>query len=257
MIAYLVTNTINGKQYVGISRHSTPGKRWQEHIAQSKRGPNGRLKPFLLHKAIIMYGQTAFTIEHVASALDWKSLCATEVSLIAQYRTFWFGGGGYNMTRGGDGVDAPRTPEWRAKISASNMGKRMSPEFCAKMSAARLGIPHDRGPKISAALKGRAKSEEHLARLRANHKGMTGRTMSSEHKAKVIAVNTGRIWINNGSQEQRVRRGDSLPVGWSIGRKQKYGAAVPGYRHSEEIREKMRGPRRKIIESDGQGNMRI
>jgi len=46
--------------------------------------------------------------------------------------------------------------------------------------------------KISAALKGRVKTPEHLAAIKANHVGMTGRHCSPEHKAKISASLMGR-----------------------------------------------------------------
>lgn len=64
----------------------------------------------------------------------------------------------------------PRSPETRAKISASKMGKRHSDETRAKMSAGKKGkstgpkSPETRA-KMSAAKKGVPKSPEHRAAM--------------------------------------------------------------------------------------------
>ena len=69
-------------------------------------------------------------------------------------------------------------------------GRKMSPEFCAKISAARKGIK--RSPetlaKISAANKGRKRSPEHIAKHAA---ALKGRKYSPEHRAKISAARKG------------------------------------------------------------------
>ena len=82
------------------------------------------------------------------------------------------------------------SPEFCAKISAARKGKKLSPETCAKISAARKGIK--RSPetlaKISAANKGRKRSPEHIAKHAA---ALKGRKYSPEHRAKISAARKG------------------------------------------------------------------
>ena len=82
------------------------------------------------------------------------------------------------------------SPEFCAKMSAVRKGKKLSPETCAKISAARKGIK--RSPetlaKISAANKGRKRSPEHIAKHAA---ALKGRKYSPEHRAKISAARKG------------------------------------------------------------------
>ena len=69
----------------------------------------------------------------------------------------------------------PHSPEWRAKLSAANMGHEVSAETRAKISAGNKGrtfppCSPERKAKISMALKGRELSSEHKANLSAGHK---------------------------------------------------------------------------------------
>ena len=82
------------------------------------------------------------------------------------------------------------SPETCAKISAARKGKKLSPETCAKMSDTRKG--RKRSPefcaKISVVLKGIKKSPETLAKMSAAKKG---RKKSPEHIAKISAARKG------------------------------------------------------------------
>lgn len=75
---------------------------------------------------------------------------------------------------GKPGTLTGRSPsaETRAKISAALMGHRQSDETRAKKSAAHLGkpMPEGTGTKISAALKGKSKTPEHRANLSASRR---------------------------------------------------------------------------------------
>ena len=74
---YKVTNTVNGKLYIGQTSR-TIEVRWREHI-QDAFGRNNK-GFFALHRAIKKYGKDAFKIEQIeecdSSVLDERvSLC--------------------------------------------------------------------------------------------------------------------------------------------------------------------------------------
>jgi len=57
MQVYLITNKVNGKQYVGQTHYSL-SRRWKEHIDWSKNN-----RKSVLHKAVFKYGVENFCIE--------------------------------------------------------------------------------------------------------------------------------------------------------------------------------------------------
>ena len=130
MIAYLVTNKITGKQYIGITTRSL-ARRWYEHGLQGNA----------LSSAIKKYGVESFNIAHIASALgSINNLKALEVDLINQYNTYK---NGYNLTTGGDGTFGYKhTQEQRNKNSEAQKGKQVSQQTKQKLSNIHLGEKH-------------------------------------------------------------------------------------------------------------------
>ena len=87
----------SGKSYIGITT-ATALSRWANHVRHATksraRGP--------LYAAIRKYGPSAFVVDVLAHADTWESLCALELSAIAEHGTL--SPAGYNLTAGGDGV---------------------------------------------------------------------------------------------------------------------------------------------------------
>jgi|GEM_PF-3376025 len=228
--AYKVTNSVNGKAYIGITTYSIP-TRWRRHISTSKNANGGAL-----HHAIRKYGAKVFHIEHVASARNWHDLCELERQIIVQEGTFLAGGRGYNATLGGEGQYGQiPTAEHRAKISAkakgrivtaetrlkmskAGKGKKQSPEHvlartgsskreAPEIKQARLGSPEYRAvmalayakrsqcPKYLAALslgtKDKPKSPEHRASIAV---ALRGKPHTAQRRANVSAALVGKPW---------------------------------------------------------------
>jgi group I intron endonuclease len=104
-IIYKITNTVNGKVYVGqtVSRLA---KRWREHKCHAgKHGPNKHY----LHKAMHKYGHDKFSIEIIDQAFSAEELSAKEMSWISILETS-NRDKGYNLTLGGEGF-RPSDPE--------------------------------------------------------------------------------------------------------------------------------------------------
>ena len=131
MQAYLITNKINNKGYVGITTRSLD-RRWYEHrfVANSC----GQL----LAKAINKYGEQAFEIMPIASAKTLENLKEVEKDLIIQFQTkvpF-----GYNLTDGGDGVFGfKQSEEQKERNGDLKRGTKHSEETKQKMKIAHLG----------------------------------------------------------------------------------------------------------------------
>ena len=104
---YLLTNDVNGKQYVGISYQ--PFTRWYNHMhADSTVG-----------KAIRFYGRENFTME-VIDYSDREGALKLEAHYVSELKTL--GPVGYNMKAGGFGV-VEISDECRYKLGNSSRGK--------------------------------------------------------------------------------------------------------------------------------------
>lgn len=88
---YKITNTENGKCYIGQSRDIEA--RWQKHLSSYKSSPDWEL-----YRAFKKYGISKFTFE-IVEECQIEELNEREVYWIAQYNSF---NNGYNMTLGGE-----------------------------------------------------------------------------------------------------------------------------------------------------------
>lgn len=217
---YIVTNKANGKQYVGITKNVK--RRWHQHLSANGSAP-------ALHAAIKKYGSEGFIFSHICDAFDFEAACDIEKTLIQQHNTKSPNGynltdGGEGV------VGRPATQEevesrrqfmlafaasltseerskkfgwakgrkWTAdqieKISASNkgknLGKKLSEETQAKMSAAHKARPRkplseETKEKIRQSLLGRKMPESEKPK----HASFLGRKHSEETKAKIRASN--------------------------------------------------------------------
>lgn len=188
MKIYLITNLVNGKSYVGITRRSVD-ERWAEHLQDASGAKSRRA----LTNAIRKYGVSAFNIEEIGKADDWDSLCAAEIELIESLQTKV--PAGYNMTNGGDGARGlcnealermrdkckmhRHSVETKLKISAAGKGRKVSDETRRKISERHIGktLTVEHKEKLSAAKLGKKmppRSDEHKRKisegLRAAHK---------------------------------------------------------------------------------------
>ena len=130
---YLLTNTINQKQYVGFTS-KTLSERCDKHINSARNGSK-----YYIHNSIRKYGWAVFTSKILYMSKDARH-CKNEaeVALIASYNTFI--GRGYNLTAGGDGcVGYKHSTETKLKISVAHKGKVASTETKLKMSVSSKG----------------------------------------------------------------------------------------------------------------------
>lgn len=172
MQAYLITNKINNKGYVGITTRSLD-RRWYEHrfVANSC----GQL----LAKAIHKYGEEAFEIMPIASAKTLENLKEVEKDLIVQFQTkvpF-----GYNLTDGGDGVFGfKQSEEQRLKSANLRLGTKHSEETKQKMRVAHSGENNHFYGKNHTEEAKRKNAEAHIGK-----QAMLGKTHSAETKEKI------------------------------------------------------------------------
>lgn len=186
---YQITNTVNGRTYIGISVRGARG-RWYNHCADAARGSQT-----CLHRAIRKYGRGAFRIQTLAGLPNTALAKQAERALIARLKP------AYNMTPGGDGRQGPlsdnvkaglrglkRSPASRARISEGARQRARTPEGRAHLVAAGARAKlnaHQWTDAERAAMSARFKcSDETRERLR---QAQTGRVYSEASRAKMSA----------------------------------------------------------------------
>lgn len=120
---YKVTNTINGKVYIGQTIRTIP-VRWGEHVKNSIY--KGKSYNAILHRAIRKYGVESFAVEEVEQCDD---------ELLAERETYWIkhynsANGGYNILLGSKGChkcyDEDILREWNCGKNISQIAKDLS-----------------------------------------------------------------------------------------------------------------------------------
>ena len=227
---YKITNTVNGKAYIGISIHNPEKGRIREHLT----GRGNRI----LANAVKKYGRDAFTYEILEENVSSELLPDLEVAYIAKFETV--APFGYNLTTGGE------------------IGKTPSEETLQKMSEAKKGEnnpnygkthPEKTRRKISEALSGennpnsgKPHSEEHCRKISEAHTGKKMPPFSEEHCQKLSKALSGEnnpMFGKTHSEEtlqkmSEAKKGENNP---------NYGKPSPkgmlGKRHTEESCQKM------------------
>jgi len=178
---YLLTNTLNQKQYVGFASDYDERMKFYAREANEHR---------YLTNSIRKHGWAAFTSEIIYMSNDAVH-CKdeAEVALIASYNTFK--GRGYNLTAGGEGTlgrTYKHTVESKAKMRKSHLGKKLTESAKEKLRLIKLSP--ERKKQISESLKGRICKPETRAKISASQIGKhvpvhIGRKIS---KAKTLPV---------------------------------------------------------------------
>jgi group I intron endonuclease len=127
---YLITNKVNGKHYVGLTR-LTIAERFRAHT--SKANCRSRL---LLPAAIYKYGVTNFTIDLIQTADSECDAQTLERSFIQEYGSFV--PNGYNMTRGGETPDPDLCSGYATEIWKREEFRNLRKRLAAKRRRARV-----------------------------------------------------------------------------------------------------------------------
>ena len=149
---YIATNTVNGRQYVGLTAE------YQKRLISHKCAKTKSL----FHQAIREYGFDKFVFSHIADAYDLQAACDLERMLIQQHNTLQ--PNGYNMTVGGQiGAFAGKkhTPETKAKIAEAN--RKRNPDVKEKFRTIKKGTKQSDAFRANAS----AKMKEVWAKRRA------------------------------------------------------------------------------------------
>lgn len=178
MIIYMITNKINGKQYVGQTVRSLLA-RWNSHCSSS----SGCLR---IKSAINKYGPENFEIKVLSRCNSTEEMNHRETYYINLFNTL--SPKGYNLKTGG--VTSQFSEETRAKMSESRKKYRHSEETNKRGGRTRSGSGNwAYGKKFS---------EEHKKQLSLAHMGI-----SSHPKTKVMRHDTGKIYqsVNEAAED--------------------------------------------------------
>lgn len=127
-IIYKVTNSVNGKIYIGQTIRGLIRRRWS-HESKARRGKTSMLLP----KAIKKYGKENFKWEIIENCDSKDEMDEMEFHYIKQFNSI--AKNGYNITFGGEGCHGYKHSELQKKtMNAYKIGKKLSKESIEKRS---------------------------------------------------------------------------------------------------------------------------
>jgi group I intron endonuclease len=216
---YRITNSVNGMQYIGVSKH--PAKRFKKHCTK----PSTNRKS-LLGNAIQKYGSDKFGLEVLVQStmeycfdLEIKAIEALETRTPK----------GYNITAGGEGFAGffGEDHHMYGKKKPAAFGEYMSKLFTGRP------IPPEQRAKISASLIGKKQSAETIEK---RTKAITGQKRSKESIERMIAAKLGKKFSEEVKDNMRMARNNrSSEAGYK-----KQSEAMKALWADPEYKEKMR-----------------
>lgn len=191
---YKITNTANGKTYVGSSVRMP--HRLATHRSHLRSGTHANQK---MQRAWNKYGEAAFEFSVIEEVSDPNSLIAREQFWIDTLNPF------YNIAKvAGSPLGVKHTPEAIANMVKARKGKSFSPEARKSMSEAakRRGV----APEVIAKMRSGRANHVESAETRAKRSAkMTGRKMSPQSIEKTRRAHIGKVI----PEELRVRWSES------------------------------------------------
>ena len=186
---YVITNTVNGKRYVGQTTQPLH-KRFYDHFCQ----PNPHTR---MGRAVKKYGRPCFKIEELAQVNTMEELDSMEIFYIKKFGT-QDPKIGYNIRAGGGGRRppdrGPMSEETKEKIRKANTGKHPTEETREKLRKSHLGNkPGNTGKKYTVGPWTSDQRKHHSEVMRGKpHPGALG---EKHHRAKeIICVETQQVF---------------------------------------------------------------
>lgn len=126
MRIYKITNTINGKSYIGKTEKSI-----QDRLARHIYNANIGIESYL-YRAMRYYGPEKFQTEELEVCANIEHLNLQEKYYIIKHGTHCISGTGYNMTFGGEGGDTSLSPKYKAGMSKRDINGSKNPMYGKK-----------------------------------------------------------------------------------------------------------------------------
>ena len=196
---YVITSSINGKQYVGIA--TNVARRWVEH----RCGHGSKI----IYQALKKYGLEQFTFEVYCGGSE-KTIKQLERVMIAQLGTKAHSG--YNLTDGGEGSTGwVPSDETRANMSVAHSGsrnsmygKKHSTETREKISAKVMGRKNPTRAELNKAYAGA--NNPRAQKVQVN--GIQYPCIKDAAEAIGMAASTLRVKLS------RHKKSNNWPSGW-------------------------------------------
>lgn len=135
MLIYKVTNKVNGKVYIGQTKTSLKDRMWRHKGTYLHKN----YTHLSFYKALKEYGLDSFDWEVIETVRTIEELNEREKYWIRQYNSF--GDGGYNSTRGGNGLSGHKHSDISLKkMSEVHLGVKQTDEAKAKQSKSMIGV---------------------------------------------------------------------------------------------------------------------
>jgi group I intron endonuclease len=183
---------INGKVYIGQA--ADVSKRWSDH----RRKVESNKPQQVIHRAMIKYGLDNFSFEVIANCKTLDDANEIETALVKQYDSFIRNGKGYNATLGG--MNAPKSDEWRAHMSAIS-----GPKAKAWMDAETVEHRAARYKKVSNAKRGRPRVPG-SGRKKGSTQISHNRKLTKEQVEMLISEHKNGISIHQLSRIHKINR---------------------------------------------------
>ena len=206
---YKITNTVNGKAYIGQTIHDAVNGRISKHLNGKSDGSR------LVRYAVKKYGQDAFTYEFLHDGIIPEFLDTLEIESIKEYNTI--APAGYNLTLGGGGCKP--SEETRGKMSDAKKGNKVSSETRRKMSKAHKGKNNHFYGKTHSSEARRKISESQTGKKRGSHSEETRRKISEANKGKTHTPETRRKLSEAHTGKTPWNKGKKGQVPWNKGKK--------------------------------------
>jgi group I intron endonuclease len=170
---YQITNILNGKRYIGITKLPIE-KRWKQHLTNS-------LNPkYPIHLAIAKHGASNFTITALNESDDRKYIGNLEEHTIEHLETH-ISKNGYNVAKGGFGGDLGSEANTKRKMTMRNLSPEKKLEWSQNLSKARLGKEHS------------IETKNKMAAQQKDRGGYGPINHSEETKIAISVSNTGKV----------------------------------------------------------------
>ena len=185
MIIYKITNTVNGKIYIGCTTR-TIEVRLNAHFRQRFSAT----RHTSLGRSICKYGIKAFIIEKIEDCLDEKNMFEREVYWINYYRST-DNKIGYNLTKGGD------TGPVNSKENHPMWGKKNEKLSALNKSRAGVKLSEEHKQKVINTMIGKKRSEETKKKMSESRKSAwaNGKYNNTDFLTPRLKNSNGANWM--------------------------------------------------------------